>query len=898
VNTLQISTPPVVPRLLTKLAPPRLKRNLLHREHLLDFLHQSDVKLLIISAPTGYGKTTLLADYTAHSQKPFCWLTLDRIDRDPAVFLESLVTCIGRVYPDFVAQSQFIPELIKTIVNKDAGPEVCSRLLANQIYEYIPDDFDLLLDDYHIVEDSAEINQLLSAFLNYMPSHCRILLSSRTISALDLTGLMLRGEVVGLGVHDLQLSTEEASRLLNEQYQLTFEPTEINELISKTEGWIAGILLGSSRVLRHRSHNVDFSNRQQIFAYLKTEVLEQLPPQLQTFLMETSILEDVQPDFCDRLLETTNAAESLRECERRCLFVSRLENLDPNDQSRTYRHHNLFRDYLQEVLKTTKPNRYQELQARSAYLYKEQGNITRMMWHFAQSHDYDSLISELFSISENELRAGHTQSILSWLEALPANLVESYPELMLLRAQVLGTNGNFAEAYAMLDKIQTLLDNRQPVAGLKMAQAIALRGRMLRLETQYNQAVQTLQRGLGLLNNLTDGIGSPAYQNTKAETYLELGISLGMEAQYSLAFEALQAACDLYEPLNNSERLAHVHHCMSLIYAGLNDTASRQRHLETSLQYWQKTDNVSGLTNTLVNLADLHIVATNYSTAQEILDKAFFHAQKAGYQLGKAYVFAFKGDLARAKKQYTEATDFYRQAEEIANNFNDRRLAVLVCREIAGVLRLLGDYIGANEAFNRAFRTLSAAQQTSGLMVEVLRLLQAAIEIDQGNLARARQLLDISALYFDGTENARELCLKHFLDARLSFSLGKHKPALVSLTFALQTDKDSTRLGLLRQEALHALPLLQFAKAKLTRNPSLLEQIDRLLALAKEKEENQPESLTPQAFPVVAMTPPPNFAPPAKAGKRKNQRRATRRLRLWQTGSFCAWRYRQGLAHR
>ena len=339
---------PKLPRLLTKVAPPRLKRNILHRTKLLEFLaSNNDVKLVVISTPTGYGKTTLLADYIAQSNRACCWLTLDQTDRDPAIFLESLVAAISRTFPDFAGQSQFLPSLIETINDQETGPEVCSRLLVNQIYQEIGEDFELVIDDYHLIEEQAQINDLISYCLNYLPDSCRMLLSTRTICMLDLTTLMLQGDVLGLGVSDLRLDQSETEVLLNQNFQLEFSSQEIGDLTAHTEGWIAGILLSSNKILQHRTNRVDFSNREQLFSYLATQVLQQLPLRLQSFLIETSILQDLQAQLCNQLLERTDSASCLQECERRNLFISHLED----NLGLYYRYHNLFKDYLLDEFK-------------------------------------------------------------------------------------------------------------------------------------------------------------------------------------------------------------------------------------------------------------------------------------------------------------------------------------------------------------------------------------------------------------------------------------------------------------------------------------------------------------------------------------------------------------------
>ena len=182
----------VLPRLLTKLVPPRFRTNLMSRPRLINLLVENqEARLVMISAPAGYGKTTLLSDYVHHHFKPCCWLSFDLSDYDPVVFIENLVLSISRVYPSFNTHSQFLPSLIEALREPINGPEACSRLLVNQIYSQIDEDFELILDDFHIVENHSLLNQLLSCFLNYLPDNCRVLLRLPVFctTGSDLVGL-------------------------------------------------------------------------------------------------------------------------------------------------------------------------------------------------------------------------------------------------------------------------------------------------------------------------------------------------------------------------------------------------------------------------------------------------------------------------------------------------------------------------------------------------------------------------------------------------------------------------------------------------------------------------------------------------------------------------------------
>ncbi len=844
------------PRLLSNFSPPRFRKNMLSRQRLIDFLiENNDVALAIISAPAGYGKTTFLADYVSRVIKPCCWLTFDAIDKDPAVFAENLVIAISRTFPGFANNQHFLPNLIEALRDPENGLEVCSRLLVNQIYSIIGADFDLVLDDYQLVEDCAQLNQLLSFFLNYLPSNCRVLLSSRVEVSLELTSLLLRGDVVGIGVNELKMTPNEVRMLLTDKHQSPITEQEACELTLRTEGWVTGIVLDSNKAVRQQSHTADFSNHKQVFSYLASQVLQRLPLELQHFLIDTSVLEELQVDFCNRLLETTTSEHWLLECERRRLFINWVEDFTPQQNTRNtsgsyYRLHNLFREFLLSEFKQKNLARYHELHYRCANLFREQGNFARMMSYLAEAQAYEAIAINLLEVSEGEIEAGRLQSVKSWLELLPPDLYYTRPNLLLLKAQVSGLTAEYPEAYRLLDELQATL-SLQPVPSSQynLIQAMLLRGKILRLETSYSASVEILQTSLKLLlavietiadqrvtapnlnesTTLSGWADQPGYIDwvkARAENELELGMCLGMSGHLSQAIQVLEQARNTYETLQSPERLARVHHYLSLVYAGLHDYVARQRHIETSLKYWEQVGNGPGLVNTLINLAEVHIANGNYAPAEQVLDRALAYTRQIGYQSGLAHVLAFKGDLCRNRKLFTQAYSFYREAETLAENLNEKRLLPLVRVELVFVLRSLNDYATAHQILTEALDTLSAQQKSGDYNVELLRLLQVGIELDQGKLDSAKRLLQANTDFFANRENKREFALKKFLEARLLFLQDKHKQALEALSEALVYAGNHS---ILKQEAQHALALLQFASARLGRQTQLQPALNSLL---------------------------------------------------------------------
>ncbi|MFQ5858766.1 MAG: hypothetical protein ACE5LU_24460, partial [Anaerolineae bacterium] len=262
------------PLIATKILRPRRRDDLLHRRRLVDIIHNHiDRKLIILSAPAGYGKTSLLIDYAHDTELPVCWYTLDERDSDPRVFLEYLVASVHRHYPDF-------GQRISAILHGDESGlpnwETIAGALVNDMVDRISEYFVIVLDDYHSLDDDADVHALLDTLLQYLPEHCHILLASRTLPPLTLTRMAARQEVEGIGVDELRFTAHEIQQLMKQNYDLDLPDGQAEELAQGLDGWIAGLLLTRHTLWKGlfagmiRAHG-----ESQVFEYLATEVFGQ-----------------------------------------------------------------------------------------------------------------------------------------------------------------------------------------------------------------------------------------------------------------------------------------------------------------------------------------------------------------------------------------------------------------------------------------------------------------------------------------------------------------------------------------------------------------------------------------------------------------------------------------------
>lgn len=872
---------PILPRLLTKLIAPRFKKTMLSRDRLIDTLYQSDhVKLVTISAPAGYGKTILLADYANRGFKPCSWLSFDSTDNDATVFIESLVLSIKQVFPDFARHSEFIPGLVEAMRDPENGIEVAIRQIVNEIYTSIKVNFDLILDDYHVVENQALIDRLVNTLLLYLPNNCRVLLSCRTIPSLDLTSLLIQGDVIGLGVRELKMTSAEVFSLLTNIYNLPFSQQEIVELTEKTEGWVTGVILASDRFLRKVDAPEIYVSQTQLFNYLSIKILQNLPDELQTFLLESSVLEILPVDMCCALLEKDNAAGLLLECEHRRLFLNQVDTgLAANGTPASYyRYHNLFRNFLLERLRKTAPERYRYLYRRSAQLFIEQGDIGTALTYLLQSDAYQAAIDLLKQVGEKELQNGRIKTLQNWLDALPETWFWAEPEMVMLKVKLLGSGGNFEEAHSLLNQLEVRLNIQTPSLILSQVQAQIIRGKLYRTQVQYDRAIEVLQVALqklayyaelppDLLNHFEGLLNEPkleatsrqepdelSYKKAKAEVFLELGVNLGMNGKLRAALEMLEKAQPIFEELGSKASLARLHQCFSAVYSGLGEITFAKQHLVLSLECWESSGNLTGLVNTLVNLGSIHLSETDYSQAEEVLKKAINTAKEAGYLAGHAYAMAFMGDFFRDTGRFDQAQEFYGQSIQLAESSNEKRLILLVRREIAANLRRLGNYPGAQQALTEAYNQLPDQQRSQGYYLELLHLLEAGIELDQGNYQHARRLLEKGADFFIQKENKREHALMVFLKARLDFGLGRVRASLSNLNEALAIAQEiGNPATILKHESWYAQPFLRFA---LTNQRKLARFQESIKALLQEPDPNQTNRAGEPSGPMEATSRP------------------------------------------
>ena len=358
----------------TKIILPQRRKELLSRPRLLELLSDLlDFRLIIIAAPAGYGKTSLLIDFADQFDWPVCWYALDPLDNDTHRFLSHFVMSIKRQFPEFGDEAI---NILRTTPADQLNLDYLVSALTNDIYEKITEHFILVLDDYHLLNSNSQIDTFLSEFIQHADDNCHIAITSRKLLTLpDLPLMVARAQVGGLSIEELVFQPDEIQKLYNQVFHKKIDIKEASEIADASEGWITGLLLTSPMLRSGLGEPVKIARASGIglYEYLAQQVLTQQPENVQNFLLNSSILEEFNADMCGEVIG--KALGQTQDWKRlmESIFHSNLFVLPVDNEYKWLRYHHLFRDFLRTTLENQRPEDAVKLKLQLAeYFYAKE----------------------------------------------------------------------------------------------------------------------------------------------------------------------------------------------------------------------------------------------------------------------------------------------------------------------------------------------------------------------------------------------------------------------------------------------------------------------------------------------------------------------------------------------
>lgn len=754
--------------LTTKLYIPARSGKFVTRERLIRQLEAGvRGKLTLISAPAGFGKTTLIKSWLEHSPHRAAWLSLDPADNTLTRFWAYVIAALQQIETGIGSESL---ETLSQSINMTAIEPLLTPLMNDLAALTAP--LILVLDDFHLIEEPL-IHDSLGFLLEHQPPALHLVLTTRKDPMLPLAKLRARRELIELRAGDLRFTEEETARFIHEVMGMTLSADNIRALELRTEGWAAGLQMAALS-MQHLVNHADFiaaftgSNRY-IMDYLIDEVLSQQPPDIQDFLLQTSILDRLCGPLCDAVVSDTVSQQILEQLERSNLFLVSLD-----DHRTWYRYHSLFADLLRHHLNRSGVD-VAALHQRASQWYEQQGYIEEALRHALHAED----IRRAVRLVEQNYLPVSIQSrwnvLADWLRLLPRDVIQTRPRLLLLEAWIYMAQFQLEMMAAKNQQVLALLksgDHDVPDTEVPIMQAEIdiMTAAIMVWQGEAAHAVQILEQAREILAARADAMMVVA-ENTLAIASLVVGN--WKRARAALAAAEAKAAAGPFWQLS----LAYLHELRGSLHEAIHAYHTMLKYLDD--------------TNLMVN------VALNY--------------------LGRLYYEA--NDLTTAEKYLNDALRF-------GHRNNIPRILVEGNVFISQVYQAQGRTLEAMRAAQEA--VIITETYLPFPVGDFARGNQAALWLNQGKIKQAAEWLNDCRLEI-GAAPLVFLEIEWVLRARVLLAVQKPRDALVILEKLLPVIDQGGRLTtLMRIRALQGLAYLQLGEL-----PTALLMMRETLSLAR-----------------------------------------------------------------
>jgi LuxR family transcriptional regulator, maltose regulon positive regulatory protein len=683
----------------TKLYIPEPRPDQVHRTDLKDRLQTGITrKLTLISAPAGFGKSTLLADWISQSELPVVWISLDKSDNEPVQFTRYLVEGLRKIEPGI---GDGAIELLKS----GQRPPIASIFsgLIQEISES-GEKLVLVLDDYHWIE-AEKVHRLVRTLLDYLPPHIHLVISSRMDPPLPLARLRVNGQLSELRAEDLSFSTEETSVFFNDILNLHLSDGDIASLISRTEGWVAGLQLAALS-MHGRDDLSSFirsfaGDDRHIVDYLVEEVLNLQPEPVKTFLLQTSILNRLSEPLCNYVIDQQNSQVTLEELDKANLFIIPLDN-----RRQWYRYHHLFAELLKQKLQQSAGERVNDLHTRASQWHEKNGFMDEAISHSLAIGDHQRarrLVGDLVLSGW-----GYNQRMSNWLDQLPVDIIQADPRL------------GFSKGY------------------------------MLFVKGQYEASEKTLrivERLFEPQNDQDTSYGNGYKEELSSEVIEELQGRIAVVRSIVATFEDR-----IPDSIRYSEQaLKHLHHsnptwsvmCLYMLgeaYRLTGDMARSIQYYEDAAIKGKAIDFYYGYLLSSLGLADVKRIQADLPGAFGVFDELFQTAEEKGLSRSPANAFLYlnRGEILADQHKLREAEDSIQQGLKFAKRLNDHGMMGKAYYLLTRVLFIKCDFDEA-EAVIKEVVEQSRISDFPLYTLDLIEALKVRICLETGKLKDAIQ---------------------------------------------------------------------------------------------------------------------------------------------------------------
>ncbi|MEM7798721.1 MAG: LuxR C-terminal-related transcriptional regulator [Chloroflexota bacterium] len=653
--------------LQTKLHPPAKHDTMIDRPQLLQRLNSGQAKLTLVSAPAGFGKTTLVTQWlNQQTDTQIAWLSLDEQDNSPSRFWRYVHAAL-RQQPAADPPNTAVPHLLNQITQQ-------------------PTPITLVLDDYHFISNPV-IHETVTFFINHLPAQHHIVLTTRETPPFPLHRWRARQQLREVTPADLRFSLDETTAFLQQSMRLSLSKADIATLEKRTEGWAAGLQMAALS-LRHNGITVDqiSGNDRYIVDYLLAEVLAQQPADVREFLLHTAVLRRLSAPLCQQLYPHSDAQTTLEQLASHNLFTLPLDN-----QRRWYRYHHLFAELLQNQLQQQNQTLSASLHEQAAAWYLQHNTDDgrrEALHHLLAAKAYPAAFDLLDQHIDDWLwQQGEQATVIHWLDQIPDEVLQTRPRFLIWKAAVLTVTAQISRSrhyLALIPDHQTAeawrgtisliqshnhLATGNPVATVSCAQEAV----EFLPDTADNQRSMALQN-LGLALRLTDD--APAAERTFLQAvdlvsaspnrislfnaYIQLGdlsLELGNLDQAETYYQRVITAAEDDRSLSYMPQVAFAHGAYGTVFYYRNQLDQAFDYVQKGLKLSSHIPNASLQFDAPILLSNLYAAQENWTEAYATIDQVITSARahEAGMRLERleryrALLDIYAGNLSAAEK--------------------------------------------------------------------------------------------------------------------------------------------------------------------------------------------------------------------------------------------------------
>ena len=654
--------------LQTKLFMPA-SGDVIARPNLLSQMNESlQKRLILISAPAGYGKTTLVSTWLTSLDKPVAWVSLDDADNDLEQFWRYTI----------VALEPLLPELAKSLKELELSSREATVQIINA-FAHLPQDSYVVWDDYHLIREER-VHESVQFFLENLPPKLHVIITCRSEPPLSLSKLRVRRQLLELSAKDLRFRQGEVASFFNEMMGLSLSIDQIDALETRTEGWVASLQLAALSMQGSADLTTTIrsfaGSQSHVFDYLLGEVLEQQDKDVQQFLLDTSVLERFNADLCTAVTKLENIAKLLERIQKAQLF------LIPLDETRTwFRYHHLFAETLQKRLLQVQPEKLSDLHTLAADWFEREGFIDEAIRHVIAGSDMERAV-ELIETHARQFKwhKADNPTLQRWLGSLPDEVIRARPRLCLDRAWI--EIGN-PSTKSWIEDAERLLE--QEAANDKAIKA--MRGELALLQATV---ATTHADAEAVLKLSTEAMKALPKDSTLQGMAMQMrGYALRVKGNMPEAEAALLEAIIVSQQVHN--QTAEI---LSLV--DLAEVYQQQAKLSSDKEtYFQAVDRASqgrkaavpAACNAFLGLANMAREQNQLAQAKEYALKALELAQVVNFTILEFFIQICLAFICQAQQKEQAATEHMAIAESLISPQNTRRRALFEAEKALLALR-------------------------------------------------------------------------------------------------------------------------------------------------------------------------------------------------------------------